>query len=218
MKITAPKSAEEYFKRTEHAVKHAYDGLASCWLHVEEARRHQKPPILKDGMLHYLPPETPEERAALEKVLGSYEKYFELKISEAMFAGAILEAAYMAIKLYSRNTSIPANCARILKPSSSAVPFCIGKERYGIPIGLIVYAGRNQYAHWDAKRLNKDNIAVFRTLAVAFWDDPLSDLAFDLSNPTINIYAGEMLFTALRWTTYDIYLAEMLDLLSETLD
>jgi hypothetical protein len=94
MKITAPKIADQYFHDTEHAVKHAYVGLASCWRHVEDARKDMPPPIEKERMLHYLPPETPEEKARVERSLASYKKYFELKISEAMFAGFILEAAY----------------------------------------------------------------------------------------------------------------------------
>lgn len=90
-KITAPKSADQYFEDTEHAVKHAYAGLASCWRHAEQA--HKDMPRLK-------------------RSLASYEKYFELKISEAMFAGSILEAAYMAIRLYSPNKPIPSGCAK----------------------------------------------------------------------------------------------------------
>jgi hypothetical protein len=31
--------------------------------------------------------------------------------------------------------------------------FCIGKQRYGFPDGLIVLAGRNQYAHSDDEKL-----------------------------------------------------------------
>jgi len=215
MKITSPKSADQYFEDTEHAVKHAYAGLGSCWRHVEEARKDMPPPIKKDGMLHYLPPETPEEKARLERSLASYKKYFELKISEAMFAGFILEAAYMAIMLYSRNTSIPASCAAFVKASQRKVlRFCIGRERHGVPTGLIVYAGRNQYAHWDEKEPHKATRRVFSALDRSFNDNPFSDLAFDLGNPTINIYAGEVLLTALGWTTYDTYLAEMKELLS----
>lgn len=142
MKLTAPKTAEEYFQRTEHAVKHAYAGLASCWSYVEEAEKNARPPVIKDGMAHYLPPQTPEEEAQLERSLAAYRKYFELKISEAMFAGSILDAAYMAIKLYSRNTSIPASCASFVKPSQPTVPpFCIGADRHGIPQGLLFMPG-----------------------------------------------------------------------------
>ena len=207
-------SKRKYFKDTEHAVKHAYAGLASCWQYVEEAEEESLRPVEQDGMLHYLPPRTPEERARLERSVASYTKYFELKISEAMFAGSILEAAYMAIKIYSHNTSIPASCAAFVKPSKRTVlPFCIGPERHGVPTGLIIYAGRNQYAHWGDDETHEVTAAVFDTLTTAFLDNPLADLAFDLGNPTITIYAGEILLTALGWTSYDVYLAEMKDLL-----
>lgn len=214
MKLTAPKTAEEYFQRTEHAVKHAYAGLASCWSYVEEAEKNARPPVIKDGMAHYLPPQTPEEEAQLERSLAAYRKYFELKISEAMFAGSILDAAYMAIKLYSRNTSIPASCASFVKPSQPTMPpFCIGADRHGIPTGLIVYAGRNQYAHWGDDEAHDVTRAVFAALDWAFRNNMWADLAFDLSNPTINIYAGEILHTALGWSSYDTYVVEMKKLL-----
>jgi hypothetical protein len=41
-----------------------------------------------------------------------------------------------------------------------------------------------------------------------------SDLAFDLSNPTINVYPNDILLVALGWKSYDTYLAEMTSLLS----
>ena len=215
MKLTAPKSAEEYFERTEHAVKHAYAGLASCWRYVEEAEKDATPPVEKDGMLHYFPPQTPEEKARLERSLAAYQKYFELKISEAMFAGSILDAAYMAIKLYSGNVLIPPSCANFVTASKKTVlPFCIGAERHGVPTGLIIYAGRNQYSHWDAGEPHEVTIAVFAALTRAFRDNMWADLAFDLGNPSINIYAGEVLLTALRWVSYDTYLAEMKQLLN----
>ncbi len=131
-----------------------------------------------------------------------------------MFAGFILEAAYMAIRLYSRNTSIPASCAAFVKPSTTVVPFCIGAERHGVPTGLIVYAGKNQYAHWDDDELRNVDTAIFAALDRAFEDNMWADLAFDLGNPTINIYGAEVLITALGWRDYDTYLAQMKQLLS----
>lgn len=211
MKLTAPISAAEYFYKTEHAVKHAYAGLGSCWQHLQETRNGRPAPVEKDGMLWYLPAETPEEKARLERSQAQYEKYFELQFSEALFAGSILEAAYMAIKCYSPSTLIPANCAAFVKSSKSkAVPFCIGPERHGVPTGLIVYAGRNQYAHWDEDELRDVNTAVFNALDSAFADSPFADLAFDFGNPlTISILAADVLVMALGWTSYEIYLAEM---------
>jgi hypothetical protein len=56
-------------------------------------------------------------------------------------------------------------------------------------------------ASWDA-------------LSAAFDQNTLSDLAFELSNPTINIHANDVLLVALRWKSYDTYLTEMKSLLN----
>jgi hypothetical protein len=215
MKLTVPKTADQYLEKTEHAVKHAYAGLDSCWAYYRKALQFATPGKLGDnGWIRYLPPSTPEEGARLDRYLELAGKYFDLKISEAMFAGAILEAAYMAIRLFSRNTAIPTSCTSFVHPDQRTVlPFCIGNESHGVPIGLVIYAGRNQYAHWDEESLNPVNKAIFSALNDAFYEHPFADLAFDLGNPTIPIYASEILETALGWITYDAYLAEMKQLL-----
>jgi hypothetical protein len=50
-------------------------------------------------------------------------------------------------------------------------------------------------------------------LVYAFWDNPFYDLAYDLSNPTFNIYANEILLGGLGWSTYDGFRLEMEELL-----
>jgi hypothetical protein len=213
MSTLKPQGPDEYFQETEHAVKHEYEGLHSCWRYYDEALQHATPPIEEAGMLRRLPPRTPEEKAKLERSLELLHKYAELKFSEALFAGSILQAAYVAIRLYSRNTSIPTSCVEFKLPKA-AIPFCIGEQRHGVPTGLIVYAGRNQYAHWDDEKPLEPTRRIFSALNRSFINHPFSDLAFELGNPTINIYAGEILLTALGWTSYDKYLAEMNKLLS----
>jgi hypothetical protein len=129
MKITAPKDADEYFRQTEHAVRHAYAGLDSCWTCYQQALQHWD--VSQIGQ-----PMTQERKAGLDRYLELAGKYFDLRFSEAMFAGAILQVAYMAIRLYSGNTSIPATCSALVRPSQkSAVAFCIGRELHGIPGG-----------------------------------------------------------------------------------
>ena len=208
MKITAPKDPHEYFRQTEHAVKNSYAGLDSCWQYYQQALQHWD--IRQVGQ-----PMTPERKAALDHYLERAGKYFDLKFSEAMFAGAILQVAYIAIRIYSGNTSIPVNCSGFVRPSQkSAIPFCIGKAQYGIPTGLIVYAARNQYSHWDDEQAHEVTKNVFDALSVAFNQNVLSDLAFELSNPTINVYANEVLLVVLGWKSYDTYLEEMKSLLT----
>ena len=215
MKIAIPKTPGEYFQKTEQAVQHAYSGLESCWAYYQRALQCAPQPVEEGGYHVYKPPQTPEEKAELDRSLGFLEKYFELKISEAMFAGFILQAAYMAIRFYSRNTTIPPSCVALVKPTQKdLIRFCIGEECRGIPAGLIVHAGRNQYNHWDDKESHLNTTKIFDALYLEFLNDPLSDLAFDLGNETIPIYAGEILFTALGWHSYEKYLDEMTKLLA----
>lgn len=207
MKITAPTHPDDYFRQTEHAVKHAYAGLDSCWEYYRQALQHW-------DMSQVGQPMTPERKTALDRYLEQAGRYFDLKFSEAMFAGAILQVAYMAIRLYSRNASIPTGCTSIVSSSQkSVIRFCIGKELHGVPTGLIVYAARNQYNHWD-EQPHEVAKNVFGALSAAFYSNTLADLAFDLPNPTINVYANEVLLVALGWKSYDTYLAEMNSLIS----
>jgi len=207
MKITAPKDPAAYFGKTEHAVKHFYSGLDSCWSYYRQALEHWDVSQLDQ-------PLTPERRAGLDRYLQLAGHYFELKFSEATFAGSILQVAYMAIRLYSRNNSIPQSCAAFVRPSHRfAIPFCIGPERYNVPVGLIVYAGRNQYNHWDDDEPHEVTRNVFAALSAALHDVMSADLAFSLANPTINVYASEVLLTALAWKSYETYVAAMTALL-----
>ncbi len=205
-----PETPQEYFLQTEHAVRHLYAGIASCWAYYKEALEHWD--ISKIGQ-----PKTPENMAALNGSLKLAKKYFDLKFSEGAFAGSILQIAAMGIRYFSRNESIPESCREIVPvEAKQAIPFCIGKELYGLPIGLIIYAARNQYNHWDDEDPHKITTSVFNMLSSCFREDMFHDLAFSLSNPGITVYANEVLLTALGWGTYEKYLSEMGALLSNT--
>ena len=168
MKLSIPKTPAEYFQKTEHAVRSAYGGLHSCWTYYQQGLQHTSV---------FEPPKTREDQARLDRGLELVGKYFDVKITEAMFSGLILRTAYMAIRLYSRNKTIPPSCAMLVKPSQkSAIPFCIGKERHGIPGGLIIFAGRNQYNHWDEDWSHPTTREIFDALSRAFWNIPSSDL------------------------------------------
>ena len=204
-----PETSQEYLLQTEHAVRHLYEGIASCWAYYQEALKHWD---ISKGH-----PKTPEDMAALNRFLELARKHFDLKFSEGVFAGSILQIAAMGIRYFSRNESIPESCRRIVPvKAKTAIQFCIGKEIYGLPIGLIIYAARNQYNHWDAECPNKITAGVFNVLSSYFREDTFHDLAFSLSNPGIIVYASECLLTALGWRTYEEYLSEMETLLSNT--
>jgi hypothetical protein len=212
VKVNAPKNLCEYFRDTEHAARHLYAGLDSCWSYYQQAGEHWD--ISQVGQ-----PMTTERRAAVDHYLHLAGQYFNLKLSEAVFAGAILQLAYTAVRLYSRNSTIPQESVALVHPSrktrKTAVQFCIGPVRHGVQTGLIVFAARNQYNHWDEEEALQPTKAIFNALSAAFREDMWADLAFELSNPTINSYASEILLTALGWRTYNTYVAGVSAMLGE---
>ncbi len=192
----------EYLDLTEHAVRHFYAGLRSCWEVYERALEHWD--MSRIGM-----PLTPEESERARRYVEQAGKYFYLKFSEATLAGAITQVATTGIRVFSKCASIPGDCLDIVSPKAkAAIRYCIGRRMYGLPVGLILYAARNQYAHWESDPFDVTR-NVFRKLATSFRDNLIYDLAFDLENPTIDIYANEILLGALHWTTYEKYKEEM---------
>lgn len=205
-----PSTPRDYFERTSHVVRHLYLGIASCHQLWEEATAFWTP---KGGDL----PKTEKERIELYTFLAKSVEYFSRKVSEGILCGAILQVAASAILRFSGNTTIPKSCRELFKgirPKKKQLRFCVGKERHGIPEGLIIFAGRNQYAHWEEEELRDElNVRIFEKLNAAFRDDRSVDLAFDLSNPTMHIYADFILLGVLEWKTYGAYLRGMKELL-----
>jgi hypothetical protein len=171
-----------------------------------------RPPVKAGSMHVYRPAETPEEKERDALVGELFDKSAKLGRSEAILAGFVLQAAHMAIALFSKNNSVPPKYAPLVK-DETAISFCVGEERHGVPTGLIVLAARNQFCHWNDVEVRRQTKVVFDALDDKFMDNQWADLAFDLGNPTIAIYAAEVLFTALGWHTYDKYLEAMTQLI-----
>ncbi|UCD86996.1 MAG: hypothetical protein JSV01_04300 [Desulfobacterales bacterium] len=207
LKLLTPR---DYFERTSHVVRHLYLGIGSCHQLWEEATAFWTP---REGG----PPKTEKEKADLDIFLAKGQEYFGKKLSEGVLCGAILQVAASGILRFSKNATLPPSCRDLfkgIKLKERQLKFCIGQERYGVPEGLIIYAGRNQYAHWEEEKLrDKLNVRIFDKLNSAFQKHTFMDLAFDLSNPTIHIYADFLLLGVLEWKTYGAYLRGMKELL-----
>lgn len=124
--------------------------------------------------------------------------------------GAVLHVAEKALEIYGRGTEVPEHLSHAVWPNLAK--YCVGRTVRRVPFGLVVYAARNQHAHFNHNSLKAPNVAVFEALATAHGyggnEERIVDPAFDLANPGLVSYASNV--TALvRWRDYDSYLEDM---------
>jgi len=151
------------------------------------------------------------------KILTAIEKggkYFGYNISKSTICGSIIQIAFMAILHFSTNHNVPDYLANVVKKGSKPAKFCIGRKIRETEIGLIVYAGRNQYNHMDEKSYNKITTNIFTRLASHGYDGNIIDPAFDLNNSKITIYSSNII-ALLGWSCYENYITDMFDLLKD---
>jgi hypothetical protein len=133
----------------------------------------------------------------------------------ATLSGAILQFAYMAIELDSKNTESFAKYIDLIPNNHKVAKFCIGRVINEVPLGLIVYTGRNQAHHYDDKSYNRITEQVFHDLAN--WYSPtfgkhyINDY-YDLSNLRMVIFTTNIIWK-LNWQNYHSYEKELIELL-----
>ena len=209
-------TSEEYLKETEHAARQLFEGLAHYWNLLEKMT---KPVFVTDVPFHdqsaWNAAFTEWREANKETIERSSEisrEYFGLSFSNATLCGSVLQIASMGIWLFSRNATIPESCKSFVNEGQDAVCYCIGREVRGLPIGIVIYAARNQYNHWDDEKPRRIMQAVFDFLALGHGHGPARDPAFDLSKPNLHIYSHNVL-ELLEWHSYDAYHADMTSLI-----
>jgi len=118
---------------------------------------------------------------------GGFEErradFESVDVAREVIAGSILQIAYFAIKRHGEQRDkspnilhFEAEMNRLLRESKRSrakyfkLPpkFCVGREVGPLPIGMFVYAGRNQYNHFDDDRLEVVNEVVFNYLEQIF--------------------------------------------------
>ncbi len=135
---------------------------------------------------------------------------FSQLIPRDAIAGAILQIAFMSMRLFpktgSKNDTVAflekrINETRSKKEYSYPHSHCVGREIIGIPIGLLIFAARNVYNHQDelVKKLQYYNKIIFEVLDNSFGKIGTTGLGFDLHSdkPIMYSYSVVML---LGWT------------------
>lgn len=204
-------TVEEYLHRNESALRKLLDGSRS---YVQ---------ILKDAPSPVLVGSLPEgedvnalvaawaadNELAIQKSLEAQRRFIAESIARAAICGSILQITYMAIQLYSTNRAVPLKYQGV--GPKNVGKFCIGREIRDIPVGLIVYAGRNQYNHMDESRLSKLNEMIFKELATNYIDG-VSDPAFDLKKRALLVYSANIV-SLLEWNTYEVIRDELISII-----
>lgn len=208
----------KYLQETEHAVHQLFDGIAYYRSILEE----MPVPVFvtsisyddnKEAWNNAFDKWSEENKEAIDRSYKISREYLGLSFSNATLCGSVLQIAFMGISLFSNNNVIPSSCKRFVNKAEKgkdAVRYCIGREVRGLPIGIVIYAARNQYNHWDDPKPRRITQAVFEGLALVHGS--LRDPAFDLSNPNLKIYSHNVL-GLLGWHSFDGYWADIHKLL-----
>jgi len=196
------KELEAYFVDTEPAVRHLFDAL-----HEYDAQT--APPSLGKYADHRGVVTMSREQALgyMKELSGS----LALDFAKATLCGSIAQVAYVALKQYSRNEIVDdASAPLAVAQASGAAKFCVGRRVHGIPLGLLVYAARVQYNHWEE---GTPTSAVPKAVLEALYRHYANDLSFDMAYvldwPAPRPVAHYILRHELRWISYGDYINDM---------
>ncbi|HKU19277.1 MAG TPA: hypothetical protein VJP80_08550 [Candidatus Saccharimonadales bacterium] len=144
------------------------------------------------------------------------EKFIAESFALSTLCGSVLQVAYKAVELFSSNKIIPTDLSHIVSKGSTAEPFCCGRRINNVPLGLIIYAGRNQHMHFRKADLRNPSMSVLNLLASNFADQtgsPVQDPAFDQKSPGL-VSLAHNITALIGWRSYDAYTKDMRNLLS----
>jgi hypothetical protein len=203
-------SGSDYLRMNEPAARHLFDGLrqfinlAQAIDMREAGRRSAKP----------------ETRSSGDATVDAFERCW---FTVAVFSGTILQLADIGVHMCSTNSAMPDSC-RALEITDNMAKHCVGREVHGIPIGTIIHAARNQFAHWSDE--DESELAGFRRFTKTIFDrlfeaheaDPLMDMTYELGNRWYGgtpIRSSDIVLNVLGWRTYESYAADMMQLIGK---
>jgi len=210
---------KEYMSQTEFAVKQLFDSIAHYDSILKEA---VLPSFTYSGSndIDYKKKEEeffndPKIKLANKYANKKLNEYLGLKYSRSVICGSIFQIACMIIDKVSNNDI---EFEFVTKNNKQAIKYCIGRKVRKLPIGLIIYAARNQYSHWT-KELYSVNKQIFDYIAkreiefegkLEIWKDP----SFNLELDYFDVHTDQ-LFSLIGWNSYSRYKSDMLNMLSK---
>ena len=207
---------ESYITKTESAVRKLFEGIESYVRLLEPTRGTMFVTSQSDRMKRRAELDTWREQnqTAVMASEEAWRKFSEESFAMAVLCGAVLQIAAKAIEIYSTNADVPVSVEDIIENNIKLSKFCIGREVYSVPIGLIIYAGRNQHAHFNEPELYSVNEKVFERLRLHLGAEAHKYFMFDRANPLANSWARDITYI-LGWRSYEAYVADLRDLLKD---
>ncbi|MDD2744761.1 MAG: hypothetical protein PHV02_21070 [Rhodocyclaceae bacterium] len=123
--------------------------------------------------------------------------------------GAVLQVAGKALEIYGQNSEVPQGLPSSIK--SKHAKYCIGRRVRTVPLGLVIYAARNQHTHFNDDALREPSASILRLLATARGyggNQEFADPAFDVNNPYLTSLSSNIT-SLVGWRSYEDYAADM---------
>lgn len=214
-------SPEEYLKRTESAVIKIIEGIDSYLKVIQDSPSPIYIGNSGDTLNQKLPYTNWEDEntSEIQLSLNAQKSFCAESFALATLCGSLLQISAMGIQWFSSNTEIPEDLPTVLypliRPTSKSVKFCIGRRVRKLPIGLIIYAGRNNFNHMDDDQLRDPSKTIFNLLSQNYneQDKSSTDTAFDLENRRLINFSSNIT-TLLEWRNYESYYLDMMSLMS----
>lgn len=204
-------SAEEYLEKTKSAVTKILEGIDSYLKILSEPQ-----PVYEGDYgdtLNERPAYTnwmAANKPAIQSSFKAQRKFSAESFALATLCGSLLQIAYMGIQWFSENKEnsedLPEALCLLITPKNKLAKFCIGRRVRKVPIGLVIYAGRNQFNHMDGEKLSKLNTTIFDLLASNYAED--KDPAFNLKNKRLTNFSHNII-GLLGWENYEVYYLDM---------
>lgn len=213
---------KEYISQTEHALKgmfdllRYYDGLfheAAQASPVFSLRHSGGEGEFQDALIAWQ--NQPSTQQSMGVAATLWEKHSAIQFSRHVIAGSILQIACKAIELFSTNDTADTDTDYLFQHLSAEkkaqhLKFLVGRKVKGIHIGLVIYAGRNQYNHFEQTKLSQLNRSIFHALALEDATDFVGEEknfknpSFDLDNLDVGVRSS-IILSALGWRSYSDY-------------
>jgi hypothetical protein len=207
-------TAAEYLDKTESAVRILFDGIDAYFVVLRNEPSGVRSHSHGEDPSHEYVQWAAENPEKLQAAFEAQRRFVAESFALATLCGGVLQIAAKAIECYSKVDDVPEDCQDFFSRPAIRL-FCIGRRVYDVPIGLVIYAGRNQATHFNDEEPHQASKEIFRRLSVGnpyIKNKGLCDSSFDLLNPNLTNFASNIT-TLLGWQSFHEYDEDMRALL-----